>query len=155
MFLSKEKNRKINEQKQLFDSKSFELKERAVKVETGFTPEVRNDSKWWYRTVKNQAVFHQLPYTHFLTTHAADPGWGAQLKEMKRVSFSWNLDEGTPEMALELERAVRSIRVDSESVVEIFEVSRRTAAIPTSLSIWMCMILRYRKFLVQILSIGR
>ncbi|CAK1585578.1 unnamed protein product [Parnassius mnemosyne] len=55
-------------------------------------PQVRQDLRWWSQSLVGKAVLHQRPYTHFLTTDAADTGWGAQLNE-KMMSGVWTKDQ--------------------------------------------------------------
>ncbi|KMQ90421.1 transposon ty3-i gag-pol polyprotein [Lasius niger] len=40
------------------------------------------DLKWWRGAIWSTTSIHPGPYTHFLTTDAADTGWGAQLDEI-------------------------------------------------------------------------
>ncbi|XP_049870314.1 uncharacterized protein LOC126369793 [Pectinophora gossypiella] len=55
-------------------------------------PQVRNDMKWWSKSIQNKSDLHQSPYTHFLTTDASDSGWGAQLNETL-LSESWTKEQ--------------------------------------------------------------
>lgn len=41
----------------------------------------RQDLQWWMQSVRRVTPLHQKSITHFLTTDAADAGWGAQLNE--------------------------------------------------------------------------
>ncbi|XP_055915529.1 uncharacterized protein LOC129948518 [Eupeodes corollae] len=55
-------------------------------------PQVVVDLRWWRGAIHMKSDLHPKPYTNFLTTDAADTGWGAQIDE-KLLSGGWTKEQ--------------------------------------------------------------
>ena len=52
------------------------------------TSKVQGELEWWQGATNSSVLLHKGPIANFLTTDAADPGWGAQL-DGSHIAGSW------------------------------------------------------------------
>ncbi|KAI5644926.1 reverse transcriptase (RNA-dependent DNA polymerase) domain-containing protein [Phthorimaea operculella] len=69
------------------------FKQKRPRLKKKLPAQVCQELDWWLVAIKNSTVaLHCRPVTHFLTTDAADVGWGAQLNEVY-LSGSWTAQQ--------------------------------------------------------------